>query len=223
MQKPWLKIIALLIALLLVSNLKAHVELDFPVGGETFFVGDTVYVEWHKLINHNQNNWDLYFSPDGGGIWQSIQLDLPISQNNYQWVVPNIFTDRAQIRIRMDNIGDNYEDMSSTFTIAERVLEVEKQAEYPTIINLISNFPNPFNSSTTIKYEISQPSQVEVMIYDMLGKEIIQLYYGIKEAGVHSIGWHGFDNLGNPVSAGIYLYQIHAGQFIQSRKMVLLK
>jgi hypothetical protein len=223
MKKHLYNIIILLTVLLFVSNLDAHVELDYPKGGEAFFVGDTINIEWHILVNHNQNNWDLFFSSDGGGTWQPIQFDLPVSQTTYQWIVPSIITNNAQIRIIMDNVGANYEDLSLNFTIKESALGITEETELPTILNIISNFPNPFNPSTTIQYELSIASKVKVVIYNMLGKEIIQLYQGKKEPGVHMLGWDGFDSFGNLVSAGIYLYQIQAGQYIQTKKMVLLK
>jgi hypothetical protein len=223
MKKFWFKISVFITFLLTVSSLQAHVVLDHPEGGETFFVGDTVNIKWHIFIEHNQNNWDLYFSPDGGRTWQTIQLDLPVSQLNYQWIIPDILTDNAQIQILMDNVGANYVDISSNFTIAEKVLGVKEQEEYPKVLNLVSNFPNPFNPSTTIKYEISQISQVKVVIYDMLGREIRVLDSGIKAQGIHSIIWNGVNESNVPIGAGVYFYQIQAGDIVETKKMVLLK
>ena len=60
-------------------------------------------------------------------------------------------------------------------------------------------------------------------IYDMLGREIAQLINSNQEAGFKSIQWDATDSFGRPVSAGIYVYQIHAGEYVQTRKLVLLK
>lgn len=218
-----LNITTIVIAFILVGNLNAHVGLDSPNGRETFFVGDTVNIEWHNIIIHNPNNWDLYFSSDGGDAWKSIQLNLPITQFTYQWIVPNILTNSAKIRIVQDNVLTHYEAQSSNFTIKEKVLGISESTELPTNLSLISNFPNPFNPSTTIQYDISQISQVNVVIYNILGKEIIQLDFGVKEPGTHTIIWQGIDDVGNSVSAGMYLYQIQAGQFSKTKKMMLLK
>ena len=57
----------------------------------------------------------------------------------------------------------------------------------------------------------------------MLGREIVQLVNTPKEAGIKVVQWDSTDNMGNPVSAGVYLYQIQAGEFVQTKKMVLLK
>ena len=215
--------IILVLVLLQVSNLNAHVGLDYPKGGEILIVGDAVELKWQNIIIHNPIDWDLYFSMDGGLSWQIIKLDIPTTQFIYQWIVPKFLTESAQIKIVQDNIVDDYEDHSSNFTIKERVLGIAEPSELPTSLNFVSNFPNPFNPSTTIQYDISQTSQVNITIYNMVGNKIIQLDYGVKEAGTHTIGWKGFDDVGNRVSAGMYFYQIKVGQFAQTRKMLLLK
>jgi len=100
------------------NSARAHVQLDNPLGGETFTEGDTVNIQWQLLIPHTQLNWDLYFSSDSGVIWQPIQLDIPTSQFNYLWIVPNIATQGGQVKIIMDNTGANYQDISGNFQIS---------------------------------------------------------------------------------------------------------
>ncbi len=211
------------LVLVLLNSLYAHVNLDYPNGGESFYSGKIVTIEWHSLIIHNQEDWDLSFSPDGGVSWQPIQNNLPVSQNSYQWIVPEITTNSAKIRVLQDNSGTDYEDISGDFTIIITVLDVEENTEVPGKFHLYSNFPNPFNSSTTIHYILFKPSQISVMIYDLLGREIIQLEDGIKDVGEHLIKWDGLSSSGNSVGAGTYLYQVRAGQFTQTRKMLLLR
>lgn len=114
-----LKVTVFVFALIIVAGpaVYAHVALDYPVGGETFNQGDTVNVQWHIVINHDLQNWDLYFSDDGGVSWQVVELDLPPGQLNYLWVVPGIPTTQGRIKIYMDNSGTDYEDQSGDFTI----------------------------------------------------------------------------------------------------------
>lgn len=88
---------------------------------------------------------------------------------------------------------------------------------------LHQNYPNPFNSVTTIHYDIPTQSQVSIVIYDLLGRIVRNLENHIKDAGKYSVRWNGLNNVGNPVSAGIYLYQLQAGEFVQTMKMVLMK
>lgn len=110
-----ISIFAVVFAVAAVSH--AHVALDFPVGGETFNEGEEINIRWHIVIPHDLQNWDLYFSDDGGASWQVIELDLPPDQLDYLWTVPGISTTQGRIRIYMDNSGTDYEDQSDDFTI----------------------------------------------------------------------------------------------------------
>ena len=64
---------------------------------------------------------------------------------------------------------------------------------------------------------------VNVMIYDILGREVKSLVRGVKQAGYHTVTWDSKDSKGSPVSAGIYFYQIQSKDFVKTRKMILLK
>ena len=86
-----------------------------------------------------------------------------------------------------------------------------------------NNFPNPFNPLTTIRYDLPEDGLVNVTIYDLMGKVIKYLVNGQQNAGYKSIQWNATNNTGHPVSAGLYLYMIEAGDFRQTKKMVLLK
>ncbi len=99
----------------------------------------------------------------------------------------------------------------------------ESEEYIPQYLSLKQNYPNPFNPNTTISYSLPNESAVTITVYDVLGKEINQLISQIKPQGNHSVEWNGNDNFGNPVSAGIYLYQIQTSDFIQTKKMVLMK
>ncbi len=98
-----------------------------------------------------------------------------------------------------------------------------KQNEFPNNFNLSQNFPNPFNPTTTIEFEISQPSNVKVNIYDVAGRMIKELINEQKNTGKYSVTWNGKDNYGNTVASGNYFYQIISGDYIQAKKMILLK
>ena len=93
----------------------------------------------------------------------------------------------------------------------------------PVTFALHQNFPNPFNPITTLRYDLPSDALVTLSIYDMLGREITQLVNISQEAGFKSVQWDAKDSMGKPVSAGVYLYQIYAGEFVQTEKMVLLK
>jgi flagellar hook assembly protein FlgD len=88
---------------------------------------------------------------------------------------------------------------------------------------LNNNYPNPFNPLTTIRYDLPEDGFVNVTIYDMMGRTVKILVTEEQNAGVKSVQWDATDSFGKPVSAGVYLYQIQAGEYMQTKKMVLLK
>ena len=90
-------------------------------------------------------------------------------------------------------------------------------------VKIHQNFPNPFNPVTTLRYDLPENSLVNITIYDMMGKEVKTLINQTQDAGYRSVVWDATNNYGNPVSAGIYLYQILAGDYLSTKKMVLLK
>jgi len=101
--------------------------------------------------------------------------------------------------------------------------QIENEASMPGSYYLLQNYPNPFNPITTLHYDLPENSFVNITIYDMLGRKIKTLINETQDASYRSIIWDATDNNGEPVSAGIYLYQIQAGEYMQTKKMVLLK
>jgi hypothetical protein len=83
---------------------------------------------------------------------------------------------------------------------------------------LAQNYPNPFNPATTITYELPIASQVTLSVYDVLGREVSVLVNGRKNAGVHEVKFDGVN-----LPSGVYFYRLQAGDFCQSKKLVLLK
>ena len=90
-------------------------------------------------------------------------------------------------------------------------------------LNNIYNYPNPFNPITTLEYDLPEDAVVNITIYDMMGRVVNTLVNGSQTAGYKSIQWDATNNLGDPVSAGLYIYAIQVGEFRQTKKMVLLK
>ena len=99
----------------------------------------------------------------------------------------------------------------------------EIKTQTPTDFRLNQNFPNPFNSTTTIEYELPQECFVICKIYNMLGQEIKTILSEEQSAGTKSIIWDGTDNVGAQVSTGIYILLIESNEFVKSHKMVLLR
>ncbi len=103
--------------------------------------------------------------------------------------------------------------------------ELDMNDEYliPDKYALQQNFPNPFNPRTTIHYELPKQELVQIIIFDLLGHQVKRLVDDFQGAGVNSIIWDTTNDHGQSVSAGIYIYQLQVGRFLQTRKMILLK
>ena len=85
------------------------------------------------------------------------------------------------------------------------------------------NYPNPFNPTTTIRFELPEDTHTRIAIYDLLGREIVQLANRPIRAGYHQVVWQGRDTFGNAVPSGMYFYRMEANGFSSTRKMVFLK
>ena len=93
----------------------------------------------------------------------------------------------------------------------------------PGSFELFQNFPNPFNPSTIIRFTLKKHHNVNLSIYNILGKKVINLVEEKLPAGMHSIEWNGVDFNNSPVSSGIYFYRLSVGDNSMTRKMTLLK
>ena len=93
----------------------------------------------------------------------------------------------------------------------------------PLAFSLEQNFPNPFNSVTSIRYEISEESTVQLEVFNLMGQRVLVLVDAVQEAGSYEIQWDGKNNNGLPMASGIYLYRIRAGEFTDMQKMMLVR
>ena len=94
-----------------------------------------------------------------------------------------------------------------------------KPASFP----ILYNYPNPFNPVTHLRYNLPEDALVNITIYDMMGRRVSTLVSSQQTAGFKSVVWNADNDKGTSVSAGLYLYTIEAGQYRQTKKMVLLK
>ncbi len=88
---------------------------------------------------------------------------------------------------------------------------------------LQQNYPNPFNPSTTINYTVGHSGQVMLKIYDLLGRQVRSLVHENKPAGAYSVLWNGRDDTGRRAASGSYFYEIRVGEFISTKRMLLLQ
>jgi len=100
---------------------------------------------------------------------------------------------------------------------------IEHDKDIPSKIALEQNYPNPFNALTTIRFQLQETGHVTIKIYTALGHRIRTLLDLKKPPGNYSVSWNGKDDTGKTVASGIYIYQMKTGEFLQKRKLVILK
>ena len=120
------------------------------------------------------------------------------------------------IDISYQFIGENSETIGSGNAVHD-IMPV------PTEFALHNNYPNPFNPTTTIAYDLPLDGTVRLVIYDVMGREVTRLVNGFTPAGYHSVRWDARNKLGENVSAGVYFYHLQSGNYVKTQKMVLLK
>jgi hypothetical protein len=120
-----------------------------------------------------------------------------------------------------DSAGNNYFYSGYSITLIRKLIVTgvaSPTGDVPVVCSLAQNYPNPFNPATTITYELPIASQVTLSVYDVLGREVSVLVNGRKNAGVHEVKFDGVN-----LPSGVYFYRLQAGDFCQSKKLVLLK
>ena len=143
----------------------------------------------------------------------TIAYNIIIDTGEYMnWVLTSE-SDKAYI---LEGIGEVTIPSSETFIL-------RRESVIPVTFALHQNYPNPFNPVTTLSYDLPNDCDVKLSIYDMLGTEVVTLINTSQQAGFKSVKWDAKDSNGIALSAGVYLYQIQAGEFVQTKKMVLLK
>ncbi|MEW5995466.1 MAG: FlgD immunoglobulin-like domain containing protein, partial [Candidatus Zixiibacteriota bacterium] len=100
---------------------------------------------------------------------------------------------------------------------------VVKATEVPADYALNQNYPNPFNPTTEIGFTLPTALEVKLEVFNLLGQRVKTLVDGRLDAGAHTVSWNATDDAGRPVSSGVYFYRIQAGDFIEAKKMMLLK
>ncbi len=189
------------------------------ISSDNFFVGQLIN-RWQQLRNGIFNEDSLYYRID---VLVDTIAEAHI-RNFERW--PGSVSDHSyeeEITQLKDWIGDRLDWIDgnlSLLTIYDPYTQREFIAEY---FSISQNYPNPFNASTTIRYNLPNRSDVRIIIYDLNGNKVTTLVSEIQEAGYKSATWDGTSDQHQPISSGAYFYKVHAGEFIQTRKMILLK
>lgn len=176
------------------------------------FVSQDVYVSDTISLGPHEKLWRLKEYNDGNLPWLS-----PFEGQNFQ-------PDQLQYAHAYDSTTSLYAVVEYAILISSKSSSVaEEEISIPGYFELLPNFPNPFNNQTVIKYTLSKPAEVSLIIYNILGQKVRTLVKDEKQSGTMSVAWNGKDDTGKEVSSGIYFYRLKAGECSQTRRMVLLK
>ena len=186
-------------------------------------------------------------APEVEFVWNQATDPDPVEEIRYQLVYSTDWQDSSTY-----NYSDLLEDTSIIVTLDDNIeyywLVVAKDSDgfsigsnddnpnrmvvgtlslddamMPETFALYQNYPNPFNPITTIRYDLPNDEMVTITIYNLMGRVIKSLVNSEQRAGFRSVRWNATNNFGDLVSAGMYIYTIQAGEFKQTKKMVLLK
>ena len=146
--------------------------------------------------------------------WQEYNSTMNISNpNDYYWLQLKINEEVLNATVNCTEI--KYSDFVTSLGEEETIV--------PDDFVLYQNYPNPFNPSTTIRYELPVYTNVQLKIYDILGNVVREIVNEYQQPGKKIYQWDGKDSRGRMVSSGVYFYQLKTKEFLQTKKLVLLK
>jgi len=184
----------------------------------------------HDFWNVQKNvllEWN-YFDPSDEG-----EIERTWAIASYQDDTPNPFILDNSLALRvwfsdqivygcMDSTAINYNPDANIDDGSCEYLGIHT-VPIPESFVLMNPYPNPFNPVTTLRYGLPEQSHVTLTVYDLMGREINRLVNTTQDASFRSVKWDGKDSFGRSVGAGVYLYKISAGDYSQTKKMILLK
>ncbi len=142
-------------------------------------------------------------------------------------------TQYQDVAVLGDADGDGRYELAVINTTSDPYFEILEWGNITAVLNkpdhipskfvLHPNFPNPFNPSTEIAYEVARANRVTVEVFDLLGRKVKTLVDEFQGIGQYRVRWDGTDDAGDQVSSGVYVYTLRAGDFVASRKMTLLR
>ncbi len=173
-------------------------------------LGGKIILNWSTATETNNNGFEIERKSDGE--WIKIGFvpgsGTTTEQRSYFFVDDNIFSGNYSYRLKQIDYSGLYE--------YSEIIEIE--INVPNEFSLEQNYPNPFNPATTISYSIKEKGLVTLKVYDVLGNEVELLVNEEQNVGVYKLKFEA-----SSFASGIYFYVLNAGEFISTKKMILLK
>jgi hypothetical protein len=182
------------------SGLPTNVTVrDFAVSGANLFAGT--------------QDKSVFLTTNNGVSWTAANEGLPITGAPYSSSIGSLAVSGTNL-FAGGRVGGVWRR-----PLSEMITSIDPVAgELPNEFLLQQNYPNPFNPSTTIRYQLPKASHVTLTVYDLLGKEAATLVNGMEEPGYESVEWNAAG-----VASGVYFCRLQAGDFVQTRKLLVLR
>ncbi len=175
---------------------------------------NSINLYWSTSYNKYCQGFNLFRSMGDDGDFKKINAEIITGSESFSFID------------RIEQTGVNYYYKLEEITTEGRnkfhrqiTVEIPKPNSYL----LSQNFPNPFNSETSFKYQIPDPSHVKIEVYNLLGKKVKTLVNERKDAGFYHVFWDGIDDNGKNVVSGVYFYHMVADRFHATHKMIVVR
>jgi hypothetical protein len=197
-------------------------------------LSDTYTLKWAESVDIDKEIVNYQIMVKVGNLSAKLIADTTVTELSltYQEILDVAFENTPLLPRATIHFGVLATDGIDTVNVTggDRMILVNRydflatgDAGIPEVFALHENYPNPFNPSTTLSFDLPKISNVNITIYNMLGQKVKTFSMQNASAGYHSVRWNGTNDLGERVSTGIYLYQLHTREFVKTRKMVFMK
>ncbi len=162
-------------------------------------------------------NVKITLSTDGGNTWPTVLAGSTANDGSEPVNLPNISNSLA--RVKIEAVGNIFYDISNTNFTITTTTGIQNYSGTPIEFSLGQNFPNPFNPVTILRYAIPEKSSVSLKIYDATGKLVNELINNLTQTE----GYYSIEFDASELPSGVYYYQVNAGKFTATKKMILVK
>ena len=198
--------------------------VDFLPDWDSTAIIDLFSRQTHKRMGYTWRNDGSSFNP--GKLDYIFYSDASIDTGKH-YILNTLAIDQTDLdnyNLQLDDTQEASDHLPLVFDIiVSSNVGVGDDDALPKLFRIYPNYPNPFNSTTKIDYQLPKKTNVQLVIFDILGRSVITLVDDILQPGYKTITWNGIDAFGNNVSAGMYFYMIQTGKNREVKKMVLLK
>jgi hypothetical protein len=201
-----------------------HVFVLSPAQLDTLYPGAVCEITWTVYEAAQADHVDILYTTDGGSSFSPIALGEP-NDFSYNWCVPRVDSDSCSVTIIAHYSGGGSEEGTSLgwFTILDKTSDVEEHDQTPGTARLKQNYPNPFNPTTTIGFDLPRAQHVQLNIYSVKGEFVFALLNKNMTKGYQEVTWNARDYRGRTVASGIYFYRLITGDYVETKKMILLR